>query len=134
MIDANVFLEAALGRDKGDPCRRFLEKVRDGAIQGTITDFHVDSILVILENHGMGWIEISRFLASLMRYKGLTVHPPGLVGRLRATRIMRESQLDFDDALIVQTMRDLSEMIVVSYDKHLDAIKGVERRTPEDLI
>ena len=134
IIDANIFLEAALDRKKGGVCRELLERVRDGVINAVITDFHVDSIIVVLEGHGLGWIEISKFLASLLRYKGLTVHSPGLVGRLRATRIMRENRLDFDDALLIQTMRDLSKGTVVSYDKHLDAVEGVDRKSPEDLL
>ena len=134
IIDANIFLEAALDRERAEACRRFLGKVKDGSVQAAITDFHVDSILVVLEGHGMGWIEMSRFLASLFRYKGLTVHSPGLVGRLRATNVMREHRLDFDDALVVQTLRDLSRKTVISYDGHLDGIEGVARKTPEELL
>jgi predicted nucleic acid-binding protein len=77
---------------------------------------------------------MSRFLAWLLRYKGLTVYSPGLVGRLRATNVMREHRLDFDDALIVQKLRDLSRKTVVSYDGHLDGIDGIDRETPEQLL
>jgi predicted nucleic acid-binding protein len=134
VIDANIFLEAALERKRGRSCRRFLESVRDGVIKAAVTDFHIDTILVVLETHGMGWPEISNFLASLFRSKGLTVHSPGLVGRLRAAKVMRDEGIDFDDALIVQTVRDLSGGIVVSYDRHFDSVEGVERRIPEDLL
>lgn len=131
IIDANIFLEAALDQERSEPCLQFLEKVRDGNVSAVITDFHLDSILAVLENHGMGWLEITNFLASLVRYKGLTVHSPGLVGRLRAANLMREEGLDFDDALILQTARDLSKSTVVSYDRHLDTVEGVKRVTPE---
>lgn len=133
IIDSNIFLEAALDQDRAGSSLRLLERVRDGAISAVITDFHIDSILIVLESHGMGWLEIGNFLASLLRYKGLTVYSPGLVGRLRAARVMREEGLDFDDALMVQSMRDLSKGTVVSYDRHLDGVEGISRVTPESI-
>jgi predicted nucleic acid-binding protein len=134
IIDANVFLEAALDQERGNESRLFLEQVRDGKVIAAITDFHVDSILLILESHGKSWIEMVNFIASLFRYKGLSIYSPGLVGRLRAAKFMGEHGLDFDDALLVQTLVDLTGQTVVSYDSHLDGVDGILRKTPGDLL
>ncbi len=134
LIDSNVFLEAALAQDHAVACRHFLEILRDGALTAAITEFHIDSVVVVLESQGRDWKEISTFLASLLRYKGLRIHWTGLVGKIKATSIMRDHKLDFDDAIAVQALRDLSWKEVVSYDRHFDSVDWVIRKTPEDLV
>jgi len=134
LLDANIFLEAALAEEHGEACRAVLERSRDGKVDTAVTDFHVDSIVLVMESHGKGWKEISLFLASLRRYKGLKVHVLGLDERIKATMIMRDYDLDFDDALAVQALRELSWDTIVSYDQHFDSVDWVRRKTPEDLL
>ena len=105
LLDANVFLEAELAETHGQACRLFLGKVRDGEIKAAITDFHVDSVVIVMEKYGQKWSEISLFLASLLRYRGLSVYPLSLVSRIKATSLMRDYSLNFDDALAVQALR-----------------------------
>ncbi|HID17405.1 TPA: PIN domain-containing protein [Candidatus Bathyarchaeota archaeon] len=134
LLDSNVFLEVELAEQHAEACKCLLRKVRDGAIKSTITDFHVDSIIVIMENYGKGWKDIALFLASLLRYKGLTIYPVGLGGRIKATSIMKDYGLDFDDALAVQALKDISTDTIVSYDDDFDSVGWIKRRTPEDLL
>ena len=134
LLDANVFLEAALAQKHGPACKSFLEKLRDGKIQAVVTDFHVDSVVLVMESRGKGWKELSYFLASLRAYKGLRILVLGLDERIKATTIMRDYKLDFDDALAVQALRELSLDTIVSYDAHFDAVDWVQRKTPEDLV
>jgi hypothetical protein len=61
-----------------------------------------------MENYGKGWRDIALFLASLLRYKGLTVYSMSLGSRIRATSLMKNYGLYFDDALAVQALKDLS--------------------------
>jgi len=74
------------------------------------------------------------FLASLLRYKGLNVYPLDLVSRIRATSFMKDYGLNFDDALAVQALKELSTDTIVSYDDDFDSVEGVKRRIPEDIL
>lgn len=134
LLDSNVFLEVELAEEHGRACKRLLGRIRDGAIRAAITDFHVDSVVVVMESYGKGWKDVALFLISLLRYKGLMVYPLGLGDRIRATSFMRDYGLDFDDALAVQALKELSMETIVSYDDDFDSVEWVKRRTPEDLI
>lgn len=134
LLDANIFLEAELAEIHGPACKQFLEKLRDGEIKAAITDFHVDSIVIVMEKYGKRWSEISLFLASLLRYRGLKVYPLSLVSRIKATSFMEEYGLNFDDALAVQALKELSTNIIVSYDEDFNSIEWIKRQTPEELL
>ncbi|MCD6325262.1 type II toxin-antitoxin system VapC family toxin [Candidatus Bathyarchaeota archaeon] len=134
LLDANIFLEAELAEIHGPACKQLLEKLRDGEIKAAITDFHVDSIVIVMEKYGKRWSEISLFLASLLRYRGLKVYPLSLVSRIKATSFMKEYGLNFDDALAVQALKELSTNIIVSYDEDFNSIEWIKRQTPEELL
>ena len=134
LLDANIFLEAELAEIHGPACKQLLEKLRDGEIKAAITDFHVDSIVIVMEKYGKRWSEISLFLASLLRYRGLKVYPLSLVSRIKATSFMKKYGLNFDDALAVQALKELSTNIIVSYDEDFNSIEWIKRQTPEELL
>lgn len=46
---------------------------------------------------------------------------------------MRDYGLDFDDALAVQALKELSTETIVSYDDDFDSVSWVKRRVPEDI-
>lgn len=134
LLDANVFLELELAEQHAEACKHFLIRVRDGLIESAITEFHVDSIAVVMENYGKSWNDLALFLASLLRYKGLKIYRMGLGSRIKATLFMKEYGLDFDDALAIQALKELSMDTIVSYDDDFDSVNWVKRRTPEDLL
>jgi len=134
LLDANVFLELELAEQHADACKRFLGKVRDGLIESAITEFHVDSIVIVMENYGKNWNDLTLFLASLLRYKGLRIHRMSLSSRIKATYFMKEYGLDFDDALAIQALKELSMDTIVSYDDDFDSVNWVKRITPEDVL
>ena len=51
-VDSNVFLERELDQEHADECEVFLNEVRKGALRAITTGFHIDSILIIMENCG----------------------------------------------------------------------------------
>ncbi|MBS7649072.1 MAG: PIN domain-containing protein [Candidatus Bathyarchaeia archaeon] len=134
LIDSNIFLEVELAESHADACKQFLRKVRDGLIKSAITDFHIDSIAIVMENYGKSWRDIALFLASLLRYKGLMIYPVGLGARIKSTSIMRDYGLDYDDALAAQALKDLSTSVMISYDEDFDLVNWIKRYTPEELI
>ena len=134
LLDSNVFLEAELAEEHGRACKQLLGRLRDGVVNAAITNFHVDSVIVVMENYGKGWKEVALFLASLLRYKGLKVYPLGLVSRMRATSFMKDYGLNFNDALAVQALKELSTDTIVSYHNDFDSVEWVKRRIPEDML
>jgi len=134
LIDANIFLEAELAETHGPACKQFLEKVRDGEIKAAITDFHVDSVVIVMEKYGKEWSEICLFLASLLRYRGLRVHPLSLVSRIKSTSFMKDYGITFDDALAVQALKEISSNTIVSYDEDFNSIEWIKRQIPEDFM
>ena len=134
LLDSNVFLEAELAEEHGEACKQLLERLRDGSVKGAITDFHVDSVVAVMENYGKGWRDVALFLRSLLRYKGLMVYPLGLASRIRATSFMKDYSLNFDDALAVQALKELSADTIVSYDDNFDSVEWIKRRTPENTL
>jgi predicted nucleic acid-binding protein len=134
LLDSNIFLELELGEEHAGACRQLLERIRDGKMKGYITDFHVDSIVLVMESYGKGWKDLLTFLVSLLKYKGLRICRLDHGDRMAAVQSMRDFGLGFDDALAVQALRKLSLETIVSYDRHFDAVGWVKRATPEELV
>jgi len=87
-----------------------------------------------MENYGKSWKDVALFLASLLRYKGLIIYPVGLSARIKSTTIMRDYGLDYDDALAVQVLKDLSTSVIISYDEDFDSVNWIKRYVPEEVI
>ena len=51
-IDSNIFLELELDQERADEREVFLNKVKIGVLKAISTCFHIDSILIVMENHG----------------------------------------------------------------------------------
>jgi predicted nucleic acid-binding protein len=131
LLDSNILLEVLLAQQHSEACRNLLIMVRDGRLRAAITDFHIDSIVLVMENYGKGWQDVLTFLASLFRYRGLTIHTLGMHSRIRAPAIMRGHGLDYDDALAVQALKELSIDTIISYDDDFDGVDWVRRIIPE---
>ncbi|MEM0317426.1 MAG: hypothetical protein QXO97_05500 [Candidatus Nezhaarchaeales archaeon] len=86
-------MEVELAESHADACKQSLRKVMDGFIKSAITDSHVDSIVIVVENYGKSWKNMATFLASLLRYKGLVIYPR-LERRIKSTTLMRGYGLD----------------------------------------
>lgn len=98
-----------------------------------ITCFHIDNILMLMENYDKGPRELRVFLSSLHGYKGLRIHYLSLPDRISATRYMEEHNLDFDDALAYATTKRFDINRIVSYDRHFDSLKDITRLEPGQI-
>ncbi len=132
-IDSNIFLELELDEEHAEACGVLLRALRDGAMRGITTLFHIDSILIVMERYGRELRGLRLFLTSLLAYKGLRVIPLSLLDRIRAIEYMEHFGLDFDDALTYHTMRKLGIRKIISYDHDFDRITEIERIEPEDI-
>lgn len=132
-IDSNVFLELELDQERADECEALLNKVRKGSLRAVITGFHIDGILIIMENYGKGPDDLKTFLSSLLGYKGLEIYLLSLLDRISATKWMNKLNLDLDDAIAYYVMMRFNIDKIVSYDKHFDPIKDIMRLEPSQL-
>mgnify|MGYP000044061315 CR=1 FL=1 len=129
-VDSNIFLELELDQERANECEAYLNKVRVGTLKAVITCFHVDSILIVMENYGKRPHELRTFISSLYGYKGLKIYYLSLLDRISATKYMERFGLDFDDALAYSVMKKLGMNKIVSYDKHFDSLKDIVRLEP----
>ena len=132
-VNSNVFLELELDQELTDECEIFLNKVRKGVLRAITTGFHIDSILIIMENYGRSLSDLEIFLSSLLGYKGLEVYTLSILDRISATRWMDKLNLDLDDAIAYHVMKRLNIDKIVSYDRHFDSIKDITRLEPSEL-
>ena len=133
-IDSNIFLEVELAQTHGKASRAFLKMIQSGRLKGYTTTFHLDNVAIIMENYGKSWRDIAIFLTSLLQYKGLTIYLSSIYDRIKATEIMRDEGLDFDDALAAYIVKKLKLKTIISYDTDFDRVDWLERKIPEDLI
>ena len=133
-VDSNIFLEVQLAQKHSETSKKFLKMVQSGRLKAYTTDFHLDNVVIVMEKYGKSWKDIAVFLTSLLQYKGLTIYPLMVYDKIKATEIMRDEGLDFDDALAAYVAKKLNLKVIVSYDSHFDKIKWLKRKTPEDFI
>lgn len=133
-IDSNIFLEVELAQEHGEASRKFLKMVQKGEVRAYTTDFHLDNVVIVMENYGKSWRDIAVFLASLLHYRGLIIYPLLIYDKIKATEIMKEEGLDFDDSLAAYVVKKLNLKVVVSYDSDFDGVSWLERKVPEDLV
>ena len=132
LIDTNIFLEVMLSRRRKGECKRLLEMLRDGRVEGVVTDFTIHSIIVLLD--GLRRLkELRAFLASLTAYKGLYVYTTSVAEEVRAVEIAEEEGLDMDDAIQYSVALSVNADAIVSFDRDFDGLK-IPRVEPADVI
>lgn len=130
IIDANIFLELLLKQEKSDKCKIFLNKTVNGEINAALSDFSIDSIIISLARNKIDIDIIKQFLQKLVRSKGIRVYSVNLKDRLNALVFMEKYNLDYEDALILQSAVSTGSEEIVSFDKHFDKINEVKRIEP----
>ena len=127
LIDANIFLEVQLNQEKVEQASKILDAVSKNEVQGYITDYTIDSIIIIMEHYTKSPDEIKRFLVSLLAYKGLEFYQLSIYDKIAATEHMTSFNLDFDDACMYQAMRVLKINRIASFDSNFDKITTINR-------
>jgi len=134
LVDANIFLELALGQTRSSECKSFLEKVASGRVKAATTDFILDSVEIVMEDRAAPAAAIEKFFSSLTLYKGLLVHSLGIKGRISAAEEMESNGLSFDDSTSVAAMRRLGIKEIVSFDHHFDRVSTIMRVEPKTVL
>jgi predicted nucleic acid-binding protein len=132
LVDTNIFLEVMLSRRRKDECKRFLKMLRDGEILGTVTDFSVHSIMVLLDRLNRPE-KLKTFLLSLTGYRGLAVHYTSIAEEVRAVELAQEKKLDIDDALQYAVALSIGADAIVSFDEDFNNLE-IPRLEPVEII
>jgi predicted nucleic acid-binding protein len=132
-IDANIFLEIQLADKKKDDCKKFLRRVNSGEFSAITSNFIVYSSLLQIYNNFNSMERMKKFILSLSGIENLEIFAPNIEIILKALDKMKEYKLDFDDALVVSCMISNKIKKLVSFDKHFDKIKEIERIEPSKI-
>ena len=54
-------------------------------------------------------------------------------GRLHASRVVGETDLDYEDSVLVHLARKLRVEGIITFDKDFDGVRGIRRFEPSDL-
>jgi predicted nucleic acid-binding protein len=129
LIDTNIFLEVQLNQERSTQATKILKAVSVNKAQGFITDYTIDSVIIIMEHFDKSPDEIKRFLVSLLAYKGLEFYQLSIYDKIEATEHMKLLDLDFDDACMYQAMKVLKVDQIASFDADFDRIPEIKRIT-----
>ena len=129
LIDTNIFLEVQLNQERATQATKILEAISVNKVTGFITDYTIDSVIIIMEHYDKSPDEIKRFLLSLLGYKGLEFYQLSIYDKIEATEHMTVLNLDFDDACMYQAMNVLKVDQIASFDADFDKIPEIKRIT-----
>ena len=129
LIDANVFLQTALGQEKGQNCRKLLDRISEGDIQAKTTLFHLDASSVVMENRGLSQKDLGNFYFEVYSSEGLEVVNTGISARLNA--LANEKHSGLDDGILLQAYQELEVDKIITYDTDFEEGKRV---TPEKVL
>ena len=133
-IDANIFLEIIFADNKMKDCEEFLHKVRNDKINIFTSDYILCTCLMPIEKKSHLPDNLRKFMLILDNLNELEIMVPSPDAIYTAFEIMEKYKLDFDDALVVGTMKSLGIEKLVSFDKDFDKVKEIERVEPKNAF
>ncbi len=131
LIAANIFLELLLEQKNSGRCRTFLNKTAKGEINAVVSDFTIDSVILVMSNHKVSKEEMKEFINKLINSKGIAIYSVSMRDRLQAINIMGRYGLDYEDSVILQTALSTKSKEIMSFDRHFDKISGIKRIEPD---
>lgn len=153
LIDANIFIYAALGKSR--QCERLVERCAAGEVFATITSHILAEVthrLMMAEARENGWIgrsnparnlaEQPERIKTLSRYEnsvksllamGMRFEPVEKGDFIAALRVQREWGLLTNDALFIAVAERLRIQAIASADKTFAQVRGLILYSPDDL-
>ena len=130
IIDTNIFLEVLLKQNKHEEFLNFLNDLMIGKKRGILSSFIIDSVVINMERSGSKSKEIEIFLKKIIAAEGLKIYNIGMKDRINALSFIEKYNLDYDDALVVQTAIATNSKEILSLDGHFDKVKELKRIVP----
>ena len=115
LIDANVILEVLYKRERWEESLRFLNAVKRGSVSAYVLHFALHGISAILGRPAL----VSKFLAEVLSWRGLSVVDLSVDEELAAAEIAERVGLDFDDGLHYYFAKK-ARVPIVSFDRDFD--------------
>lgn len=101
-----------------------------GEIKATITDFEIDTIMLVMHRYKKSWSDIRKFLLSLLLYNGLSIYSVNIIDKIKATEHIKNFKLDLEDSIVLQAALSNGIKEIVSLDPDFDKIRLVKRIEP----
>ena len=132
LVDASIILEVLLEQERCRECEEFLEKVRRGEIEASMSRFSLYSIELVMVRYGK-IEELELLLTLLSTFRGLTVITTSPTDDVHVLEAMKKFGLDFDDATNYYIAKKYEMEGIVSFDRHLDRT-DMKRVEPADVL
>jgi len=132
LIDTNIFLEVLLAQKRKKEAKKFLQYVRDGIITAYFSRFSLYSIELLLTKLKL-FDELTTFLIAIKKFKGLRIISTTPTDDLLIVKIIKNTSLDFDDALQYYLVKKYNLDGIVSFDTDFDNT-DIRRFEPRDVI
>ena len=107
-----------------------MEEVDNGEKEAVVTSFTIDSIVIVMTRNKVSIDDIELFIKSILSYNGLTYYQITFKDRLSALKWIKKYNLDYEDALILQSAISLKEREILSLDSDFDKVKEIKRIVP----
>jgi predicted nucleic acid-binding protein len=125
--DANVLVRLLTYDVPGQA--RSASRSLDAGARIVLTDVVIAEVCYVLtRGYGFSRAEVSDRLAEVMNLKSIEVADADLA--IETLRIWTDARVDFADAYLAALARSVDRAGVLSFDKGLDRIEGVERVDP----
>ena len=132
LIDTNIFLEVLLAQKRKKEAKKFLQYVRDSIITAYFSRFSLYSIELLLTKLKL-FDELTTFLIAIKKFKGLRIISTTPTDDLLIVKIIKNTSLDFDDALQYYLVKKYNLDGIVSFDTDFDNT-DIRRFEPRDVI
>ncbi len=135
-LDANIFLRAILGDvpEKAQDCLTLLEAIDDRQHDASTSVLVFNEVLWVLEGLTVPKNELAPRMLAIAQSR-VNILPSADHDSLEeAMELYAKEGVDFQDALNAITARDGGTTVIVSYDRHFDRIRFVERKEPGQVL
>lgn len=129
-LDANIFLEVALGDAKQEACKALLAELVAGRRKGYTSDFIMYSCLLQIQHKAKDRGQMEKFIIFLNSIPSLQIIRCSLSEIRMAITSMQKHRLDFDDALVVSCMAHKGISALYSMDRDFDRVSTIRRLEP----
>lgn len=129
-IDANIFLEIALGDKKSENCKKLLTEVNNGQFLAHTSDFIIYSCLLQIQYKTKNSNLMKNFILFVNSISNLTVLRPSLSDMTKAVEFREKYKLDFDDSLVVSLMSNTAIETLVTLDTDFNKVPIIKVTQP----
>ncbi|MEK6922101.1 MAG: type II toxin-antitoxin system VapC family toxin [Nanoarchaeota archaeon] len=129
-IDANIFLEIALGDKKSESCKKLLTEVHNGQFRAYTSDFIIYSCLLQIQYKTKDSGIMKDFILFVNSLSNLSVLRPSLSEMTKAVEYRDKYKLDFDDSLVVSSMINNEIETLITLDTDFNKVSIIKVKQP----